>query len=72
MTPDLIEQIGHAIRERTNGRLRDARITVTDETVTLHGFAPSFYLKQLALEGARSALGERPFRLQLEITVHVR
>lgn len=69
---DLIDRIGHAVRERTNGRLRDARVTVAEETVTLHGLAPSFYLKQLAVEAARAALGGLPFRLQLEITVHAR
>ena len=69
---DLAGRITAAVRERTGGRLRDARVAVGAGAVTVSGVAPSYYLKQLALEAARAALRGLPFRLELEITVHAR
>jgi hypothetical protein len=70
--PDLADEIARAVRERTAGRLREASITVTDDAVVVRGVAPSFYLKQLALEAARAALRGLPVLIRLEITVHGR
>lgn len=74
MTPptDLADRVADTVRERTGGRLRDAAVVVADGTVTVRGVAPSFYLKQLALEAARVALRGLPFTFQLEIAVHAR
>ena len=69
---DLVGRISAAVRERTGGRLRDARVVVDRDVVTVSGSAPSFYLKQLALEAARAVLGDFSCRLNLEITVHAR
>jgi hypothetical protein len=65
----LVGRISAAVRERTGGRLRDARVVVDRDVVTVSGSAPSFYLKQLALEAARAALRGLPFQLALEVTV---
>lgn len=67
---DLAGRIAAAVRERTGGRLRGARIVVDRGVVTVSGAAPTFYLKQLALEAARAALRGLPFQLALEVTVH--
>lgn len=69
---DLAHEIARAVRERTAGRLREASIAVTDDAVVVRGVAPSFYLKQLALEAARVALRGLPVLIRLEITVHGR
>jgi hypothetical protein len=66
---DLAVRIVTAVHSRTGGRLRDARFVVGRGVVTVFGAAPSFYLKQLALEAARAALCGLPFRLFLEVTV---
>lgn len=67
----LVDRISMAVCERTGGRLCNARVAVHEGKVTLSGIASSYYLKQLALEAARSALQGLPFRLELEVTVHV-
>lgn len=69
---DTADRIAAAVRGRTGGRLRDARVVVDRGVVTVSGSAPSFYLKQIALEAARAALRGLPFQLALEVTVHVR
>jgi hypothetical protein len=67
---NLANQFAAAVRERTGGRLRDGRITLNGDVITVPGVAPSFYVKQLALEAARATLRGLPSRLELEIDVH--
>ena len=69
---DLADQILRAVHERTSDRLRDTRVVVTGGAVTVHGIAPSFYLKQLALEAARTALRGLPVVILLEMPTHAR
>jgi hypothetical protein len=71
-TTDLPAEIAAVIRERTGGRLTHLRVTVEGSVVNVSGMAPSFYLKQLALEAVRAALRGLPLRTELEITVHAR
>lgn len=71
-TTELTTEIATVIHHRTGGRLTDVRVTAVGRVVTVSGLAPSYYLKQLALEAVRAALRGRPFRPQLEITVHAR
>lgn len=68
----LADRVAAAIRKRTGRRLRALRVSVDQGVVAVSGMAPSYYLKQLALEAARSALRGLPFHLVLEITVDVR
>lgn len=70
--PDLADEIARAVRDRTAGRLREASVAVTNDAVVVRGIAPSYYLKQLALEAARTALRGLPVLIRLEITVHGR
>lgn len=69
---DLADEIARAVCERTAGRLREASIVVTDDVVIVRGVAPSYDLKQLALEAAGVALRGLPALIRLEITVHGR
>ena len=64
------EPVAQNIRLRTGGQVRDVRVEVGPDTVTVRGLAPSFYLKQLALEAARASLRGSQLKLRLEITVH--
>jgi hypothetical protein len=68
----LTDIVARAVHERTGGRLRDASVTATEDTIIVRGVAPTFYLKQMALEAARVALRGLPLCLRLEITVHAR
>jgi hypothetical protein len=68
---DLANRLGVAVRERTAGRLRNARVAVSEGTVTVSGIASTFYLKQLAQEAVRATLVGLPFRLELKVTIHV-
>jgi hypothetical protein len=69
---DVAGVIARSIRRRTDGRVRDVRVEVADGVVTVRGSAPSYYLKQLALEAARAGLTGSHRTLLLEITVHAR
>ena len=61
--------IERAIRERTWGRVRHLRVELTGEAVVVHGSTPTYYLKQLALEAARSTLATtRPLIIDIDVT----
>ena len=65
---EIASVIERAIRERTWDRVRHLRVEWTGESVVVHGSTQTYYLKQLALEAARSTLaGTRP--LVIDITV---
>jgi hypothetical protein len=56
--PSLTDRIVQSVVARTNRRVRNLVIEVapTGERVVLRGRATSFYVKQLAQEGAQEAL----------------
>jgi len=64
-TTEMATEITTVIHDRTGGRLTHVCVTVAANVVTISAVAPSFDLKQLALEAARAAL-----RLALEIALH--
>jgi hypothetical protein len=45
----LEEAVERQTVQRTGGRLRQFRVEITNEGVTVRGHAPSYYIKQLAL-----------------------
>jgi hypothetical protein len=60
--------VERALRERTWDRVRQPRVNGTGESVVVHGSTRTYYLKQLALEAARSALaGTRPLIIDLAV-----
>ncbi|MBI1902527.1 MAG: hypothetical protein HYS13_15610 [Planctomycetia bacterium] len=50
------ETIERQIVERTSGRIRGLRVELSDGCLIVHGFASSYYIKQLALHAAREMI----------------
>lgn len=46
--PPLAEKLEHFVRDRTNGMLRNLRVTVHDNDIVVSGTATTYYAKQLA------------------------
>ena len=63
------ETIKHRIVERTGGRIRLLRVEVTGNRVIIGGSAASYYLRQLALRGARDVLGSAANDIELNVEV---
>ena len=61
------ETIKHRIVERTGGRIRRLRVEVIGNRVVIGGSAPSYYLTQLALRGARDVLGSAANQIELNV-----
>jgi hypothetical protein len=57
------------ITRRTWGRLQALDVEVTDNLVVVRGRAPSYYLKQLALQGVLELIESGPKRIELNIHV---
>ena len=55
-SPSVAETIEQLIVERTSGRIRGLRVELSDGCLIIHGFASSYYLKQLALHAAREMI----------------
>ncbi|QDU29293.1 hypothetical protein ETAA8_44010 [Anatilimnocola aggregata] len=43
-----VKQLEACLQSRLNGRVRDLRLVSTNAGIVLHGFAASYYAKQLA------------------------
>ncbi len=68
ITRDLAGLIERCIQVRTHGRLRNLRVELSDHAVVLRGVAPTYYTKQLALDGALEAVSSQ--RIINKIEVH--
>ena len=67
---DLKENIERQIVHRTWGRIQRLHVETRDDRVVVHGWTSSYYIKQLALEGALEALGsDEPAEVELDIHV---
>jgi hypothetical protein len=55
-SPNREQAIWHQIMERTVGRIRTLEVEVIDNRVVIRGHAPSYYLKQLALQGVQDVI----------------
>jgi hypothetical protein len=69
---DLEQAIKHQIVQRTNGRIRALEVEVVANHVEVRGFASSFHLKQLAIQGSFEAIassGSAPVELDVRIRV---
>ena len=65
---EIASVIERAIRERTRDRVRHLRVEWTGESIVVHGSTQTYYLKQLALEAARSTLaGTRPLIIDIAV-----
>ena len=65
--PSLAEAVLQRVANRTGRRVRDLRVEVGPNRVTLRGRTTSFYVKQLAQQGAKEVLPDA--RLENAIVV---
>jgi hypothetical protein len=64
------QAITRRIRERTYGRIDLLEVVVNGDTVIVRGRAPSYYLKQLALQGVLDVLAaNRSMQIKSQIEV---
>ena len=63
------ESIKRRIVQRTGGRIESLRVETIGSRVLIHGSAPSYYVMQLALRGARDVLGSAANRIELKVEV---
>ena len=69
-SPEREQAIRHQILERTAGRIRTLEVEVIDNRIVIRGRAPSYYLKQLALQGVLDVLGSAgAMRIELNVEV---
>ncbi len=67
---ELSRGLERLIAGRTWGRLHDLRVEIDRERVAVRGRAPSYYLKQLAIQACLEAAETTPLpRLDVEIAV---
>jgi hypothetical protein len=67
----LCDAIERHIHLRTNGRVQFLRVELAVESVVISGSSPSYYVKQLAIEGAREALRGRHDAPALQVHIRV-
>jgi len=71
VSPGLEKAIMHQIMQRTGARIQMLEVERVDNVVIIRGYAPCYYVKQLALQGAFDVLGS--FRTsRVELNVYVR
>jgi hypothetical protein len=64
------QAITRRIRERTYGRIHLLEVEVNGDTVIVRGRTPSYYIKQLALQGVLDVLAaNRPMQIKSKIEV---
>jgi hypothetical protein len=63
------DDIERCIHQRVFGRVRGLKVQVLDGHVVVQGDAPTYYVKQLALEAARQALRTLEVPLRIDIRV---
>lgn len=54
--PPLAEKLEHFVFDRTEGMVRNLRVTVNDDEIVVTGTAPSYYAKQLATHAIFEAM----------------
>lgn len=64
---DLVGSIERRILARTHGRVRNLRVILSDSAVVLQGYVPTYYTKQLALDGALSAISDQEIDNRIEV-----
>jgi len=66
----LTQSIERQVARRTWGRVHRLAVEVSDDRVLVRGWTPSYYVKQLAIQGALEVLGDAGApRLQVDIAV---
>jgi hypothetical protein len=67
---ELEQAIKDRIMQRTGGRIQLLDVEVKDNEIVIHGRAPSYYLKQLALQGVLDVIDSaHATRVQIDVQV---
>ena len=64
---DLAIRVERALQATGHGALRSVKVSVQAEVVTLSGWTPTYYLKQLAQEAAQAASRSHRVRNDLDV-----
>jgi hypothetical protein len=67
VTADLSSRVELRIQARTFGRIRDLRVELVDQGVILHGWAPTYYAKQMAQTGAMDVVADQVVINEIEV-----
>jgi hypothetical protein len=67
MGPEPGEAVARQIQQRTWGRIRRLRVEWKDSRVVVQGCAPSYYVKQLALQAVRDLDEKVTVDLDIEV-----
>ena len=67
---ELDKAIRLQIVQRTSARIKMLEVEIVDNVVIIRGYAPCYYVKQLALQGVFDVLGSsRTSRVELNVDV---
>jgi hypothetical protein len=70
LSPDLGRAIQDRIAQRTRVRIQTLEIQMAGDRIVITGWVPSFYLKQLVIEGVLDAVGRSgTHRIELNVQV---
>lgn len=69
LAEDLTETIERNIVQRTWGRIHQLSVQLCDDRILVRGRTPSYYVKQLAIQGALEALDDDAPHLDINIDV---
>jgi hypothetical protein len=64
---DLAQTLERQIEARTWHRIHRLHVDSEHGRVVVHGFAPSYYVKQLALAAVQEVLDARPVELDIQV-----
>jgi hypothetical protein len=69
-SPDRFDvRLEQTLRRATSGRLQGLSVQCLDDQMMVRGHAPSYYVKQLAIEAARSLAAESRWPIVLDVVV---
>jgi hypothetical protein len=64
------QKIKDGIVQRTRGRIQRLAVAVTGDHIVIRGWVPSYYLKQLVLQGALEVVGSASaHRVEFDVQV---
>ena len=65
--PELDEVLERRILQRTWGRIHQLQVERQGEQVTVRGYCPSYYIKQLALLAVQEMGDTNPVRFEIQV-----
>ncbi len=69
--PILVPELAEALTGSPLGQLRRLVVTANDTEVVITGQVSSYYLKQMAQETIRTAVGDRTIRNHVEVSTEM-